>query len=105
MIGNGDRPCEAARSRVPESAGGACACSPRCVRIFSITGRSRIAAMIPSSPAPQAGSAACTHWRTGTCGKPRFGQEGVYERLDDQASAQNSADRWFAGDVDRAAGA
>ena len=35
--------------------GGARACRPRCVRIFSITGRSRMAAMILSSPVPQFG--------------------------------------------------
>ena len=35
--------------------GGGCGSSPRCVRIFSITGRSRMAAMIFSSPLPQFG--------------------------------------------------
>ena len=37
--------------------GGALACRPRCVRIFSITGCSRIAAMIFNSPPQCAGSA------------------------------------------------
>ena len=36
--------------------GGGCGSSPRWVRIFSITGRSRMAVMILSSPAPQLGA-------------------------------------------------
>jgi hypothetical protein len=44
--------CPASRIR---PRGGGCGSSPRWVRIFSITGRSRMAAMIFSSPPPQFG--------------------------------------------------
>ena len=44
--------CPASRAR---SLGGGCGSSPSWVRIFSMTGRSRIAAMILSSPPPQFG--------------------------------------------------
>ena len=44
--------CPASRTR---PRGGGCGSSPRWLRIFSITGRSRMAAMIFSSPAPQFG--------------------------------------------------
>jgi hypothetical protein len=48
----GAKSCPAWRAR---PLGGGCGSSPRWVRIFSITGRSRIAAMILSSAPPQLG--------------------------------------------------
>jgi putative ABC transport system permease protein len=54
--------CPASRAR---PRGGGCGSSPRWVRIFSITGRSRMAAMILSSPAPQFGQ--CCMSMSNTC--------------------------------------